>query len=188
MPADFGEGHAVDADGLERFLDWLQLEWLNDGFDFLHRTLLCRRPRLRLEEVTFLAVQTHVHALDLRVLIHAHADQRVADLQNDPCAHDGQHPRHRDADQLVPDLPDVAVHPSERQRLAGGVLKTVVDQVGGEDAREDCAYGAARAVHAERIERIVITELALHYRDHEVAYDACDKSDKQRGKRLHKAG
>src|SRR5262249_25162510 len=36
MPADVGDGHAIDADFLEGFADILQLVGLNDGFDFLH--------------------------------------------------------------------------------------------------------------------------------------------------------
>ena len=36
MAAHFGDGHAIDADGLQRFLDFVQLERLDDGFDFFH--------------------------------------------------------------------------------------------------------------------------------------------------------
>ena len=73
------------------------------------------------------------------------------------------------ADHLIHHLRAVAVHHAERQRLAGGILQRVVDRVGGEHAGEDRAQSSARAVDAERVERVVIAELRLDARHHEVA-------------------
>ena len=70
---------------------------------------------------------------------------------------------------LVDDLAAVAVHQAERQDLAGGILESVVDGAGGEDAGEDGAQGSARAVDAEGIQGVVIAEPGLHAGDHEVA-------------------
>ena len=53
-----------------------------------------------------------------------------------------------------------AVHQAERQHVPGGVLQAVVDRAGGEHAGEERAQRAARAVHAESVQRIVIAELA----------------------------
>jgi hypothetical protein len=36
MAADVADGHAIDADALERFLDFIELERLDDGFDLFH--------------------------------------------------------------------------------------------------------------------------------------------------------
>ena len=33
---DFGDGHALDADFAQGIFNFLQLEWLNDRFDFFH--------------------------------------------------------------------------------------------------------------------------------------------------------
>src|SRR5262245_45274494 len=42
VAAYFAYGHAIDADVLERFLDVVKLEGLNDCLDFLHGTALVR--------------------------------------------------------------------------------------------------------------------------------------------------
>src|ERR1035441_6754256 len=36
LTADVADGHAIDADALERFLDFIELERLDDGFDLFH--------------------------------------------------------------------------------------------------------------------------------------------------------
>src|SRR5260370_5637832 len=36
MAAHFGDGHAIDPDALQRLLHLVELEGLDDGFDFLH--------------------------------------------------------------------------------------------------------------------------------------------------------
>ena len=36
MPAHFRDGHAIDADGFESFLDLFHLERLDDRFNFFH--------------------------------------------------------------------------------------------------------------------------------------------------------
>jgi hypothetical protein len=48
--------------------------------------------------------------------------------------------------------------------FAGSVLQSRVDRAGGEDAGEQRAQRAARAVYAEGIQRVVVTELALDAR------------------------
>ena len=40
VAADFGDGHAIDADFLERFFHVLDLVRLDDGFDLFHGRLL----------------------------------------------------------------------------------------------------------------------------------------------------
>src|ERR1035438_5623153 len=36
MPAHFADGHAIHADARQRFLHFIQLEWLDYGLDFFH--------------------------------------------------------------------------------------------------------------------------------------------------------
>src|ERR1022692_3174872 len=43
VTADFGNGHAVDADGFQRFFDFVQFERLDDCLDFLHSFILSPR-------------------------------------------------------------------------------------------------------------------------------------------------
>ena len=64
-----------------------------------------------------------------------------------------------DADHLIQHLARVAVHQPERMSLAGCVFQRVVDGIGGEDAGQNRAQRAARAMDAEGIQRIVVTEL-----------------------------
>ena len=59
---------------------------------------------------------------------------------------------------LIQHLPGIAVHPTERQHFAGGILETVIDGVGRKNSGQYRAQRAACAMHAEGIERIVITE------------------------------
>src|SRR5487761_2026881 len=37
-PLGFGDGNALQSDFLKRFFDLVELEWLDDGFDFFHRS------------------------------------------------------------------------------------------------------------------------------------------------------
>src|SRR6266478_2752514 len=37
-PLGFGDGNALQSDLLKRFFDLVELEWLDDGFDFFHRS------------------------------------------------------------------------------------------------------------------------------------------------------
>ena len=94
VAADFGDRHAVDADALQRFLDFVQLERLDDRFDFFHMV-----TPSALEDISFLAVHAEIEPSHLLFLGDAQADRGIADLQDDERADDGQHPGDRDADQ-----------------------------------------------------------------------------------------
>ena len=57
----------------------------------------------------------------------------------------------------------MAVHGSSGDTVPKGGI----DCAGGEEARKQCTQSAACAVHAEGIERIVVTQAALDFKDHE---------------------
>ena len=56
-----------------------------------------------------------------------------------------------------------------------------------EDTREKSAHNAAHAVHAPAVQRVVIPELLLQDRDGPEADETCRDTDREGGKRLHKA-
>ena len=60
--------------------------------------------------------------------------------------------------QLIEDLVEVAVDHAGAEHDALIVFEDGIDELGGEDAGEDCAYGPAHAVHTEGVERIVVAE------------------------------
>ena len=77
VAANFGDGHAVDADLLQGGLDLLQLERLNDRFDLLSSAIYASR------DVAFFAVLAEIQALDFLVFGDAQADREIADLEDD---------------------------------------------------------------------------------------------------------
>ena len=81
------------------------------------------------------------------------------------------------AHNLIAELAPVAVEATHR--FAGAENR--VDDLLRKDAGQQRADRAARAVHAEGIEGIVVAEDRLHFRDHEIADQPGDKSDRQRG-------
>ncbi len=82
----------------------------------------------------------------------------------------------------------IAANPAEGKGFAGGIFQFVVDEIRREDARQDGAQRAARAVDAESVESVVVAEAVLNGRDHKEAENAGEKTDQQSGERLHKTG
>src|SRR5271165_670294 len=108
-------------------------------------------------------------------------DQDVADLQDDDGPRSCKRPRYENTPQLIKQLAAIAIHKPER-------FVAAVDQVGGENARKQRAYCAARAVDSESIERIIVVEFAFYGRDHEIAKEARRESDKHRREGFHEPG
>src|ERR1039457_2141195 len=160
VPADLGDGHAVDADTLQCFLHLVQFERLDDRLDFLHKLTVTGLP-LVLENISLLVVHAEVQAVAFLLPGDAQADGGVDDLEDGERAYDGQAPGDRGTPELVEDLAGVTVHQAERLYFAGGVLQPLVDGAGGEDAGQQGAQRTPRAVYAEGIERVVIAELVL---------------------------
>src|SRR5262249_31583801 len=109
MAADFRDGHAVDADGLERFLDVFEFVRLDDGFYFFHDV----GYRLRFEIISFFAVHADVQALQLMLGRDADAENQVANLENEPGSCHRQDPRNQYAEKLVEHLACVTVYQPE---------------------------------------------------------------------------
>src|ERR1019366_424522 len=120
---------------------------------------------LVLENVSFLVVHAEIQAVAFLLPGYPQSDRGVDNLEDRERAHDGQAPGNGGGPKLVEDLAAVAVHQAERLYFAGSVLQSLVNRAGGEDAGEQRAQGAAGAVHAEGIQRVVVTELALDARD-----------------------
>jgi len=75
------------------------------------------------------------------------------------------------------------------RQVAGGVFaEGGVNGAGGKEAGEQRTQGSAGSMNAEGVQRVVVTEEALHDEDHEEAEDAGEESDDQRREGLHKAG
>ena len=128
-------------------------------------------------------MHAEVEAFHFVLLGGAHADQQVADLENDQGPDDGQHPGYGDGNGLVEHLAGVAVDPAHG--LAG---VDVVDLLGGEDAGKERAQSSADAVHAEGIQGVVIVELLLDGGDHEEADHAGGRADQDGGEGFDEAG
>src|SRR5215472_230222 len=128
VSAHVGDGHAVDADGFESFLDFVELERLDDGFDLLHGDW-----PLRLEYIPLFAVHAGVQAVDFLLLGDAHPNGGIDDFQNDERAHNRQYPGDQHTDGLVADLARLAVHQAQWEELARRILEAVVDHVGGKN-------------------------------------------------------
>src|SRR5258706_2721004 len=134
---------------------------------------------LGLEVVALLAMHAQIQAVDFLLPFRAYAGDDVANLEDHPGADDRETPCDPDPHQLVPNLARVPVHPAHR--LA---RPDIVDRARGHHAGQDRSQGSASAVHAKRVERIVIPELAFHSGRHQEAEDARQRADHQGGKRL----
>jgi len=94
-----------------------------------------------------------------------------------------------DAGSLVEHLAPVSVQCAGGDRVAGGVFaEGGVNGAGGKEAGEQRTQGSAGSMNAEGVQRVVVTEEALHDEDHKEAEDAGEESDDQRREGLHKAG
>src|SRR6185369_1329575 len=162
VAADFGDGHPIDTDLLERFLHVFDLVRLDDGFNLFHGGLL-----LRLEVIAFFAVHAQVETFDLILFAGAHAGHRVAHFENNPCADNRESPGDGGADQVVENLAGVAIYQAH-----GLAHAQIVNFFGGENAGENGSHGASDAVDSEGIERVVIAELFLDYADHQITDSA----------------
>src|SRR5207253_6323121 len=91
-------------------------------------------------------------------------------------SHQREGPRHEHAHQLVSHLAPVTIEPAHRLSHA----KDGIHDLLRENAGQQRANRAARAVHAESIERVIITEGRLDPGDHREATYSGDRSDHER--------
>src|ERR1700722_15241659 len=125
---------------------------------------------LRFKRVAFFTMLTEIEALLLGIGIHAHANQDVANLEDNECADGRESNGDQDANRLVQNLPRITVDQTQGNHFT--VDGCVVDDVGGEHSRQQRAQRTARGMNAESIERIVITEQVLDGSHHQKTKDA----------------
>src|SRR3984957_11925296 len=135
-------------------------------------------PRPLLALLHGLAVQREIEAVAFDFFADAQADHQVNDLENDQCHDSVVGEDDADADALIDHLAPVAF---DRARSAA----VCVD---GEYAGQDGAGGAADAVHAEAIERVVVTEHVLQSGAAPVTDEAGGDADGERSHRADEAG
>src|SRR5438552_6778358 len=132
-----------------------------------------------LDLVRGFAVLRRVETEDFLALGDAQSDEDVDELQDHERHHGRVDDRRGHRDRLDAELSWVAVREP--------VLSAAVDRYGREDAGRERAPGAADAVDAEDVERIVDLE-ALRELDRGVAEDAGSESDQDRGRDIDVAG
>src|SRR6266508_2287362 len=115
-------------------------------------------------------MQREIEAFALRFFGDAQTDDEVDDLEDDCGSDAAEHHGHYDALDLDPDLARVAVDEADRRIAA-------LDRHGGEHAGQQRTDGAADAMHAEGIQRVVIAELVLEPGRGEKAADAGGDAD-----------
>src|SRR6185437_5602125 len=120
-----------------------------------------------------LAMLADVEAFALVVAANPEIDDRRSELERDPGAERAPGERHRDADDLHRELPDIAL-PQPGNAGMGGAGD---HRGGGEHPRQQRAEDAADAVDAEHVERIVIAETLLERGRGEIAHRAGDGAD-----------
>src|SRR5213594_2260372 len=141
----------------------------------------------RLEYIPFFAMHAEVESFNFLFLANSQSHRHVADFENDQSAHDCQRPRNARSDELVEHLARIAIHQAKRHRLTGGILQRIIHRVRGENASKQRSQSSACTVDAERVQCIVVAELRLHLRHHEITHRARTESDQQGRKGLHEA-
>src|SRR5204862_1628373 len=106
--------------------------------------------------VSFFAVLREVEALAFVLGGDAQADEGIDQLEQEERADDGQDPGHQHAERLVEQLAGVAFEQAAWKRVAVCVFENWVHSAGGKNTSEQRAQRAARAVHTEGVERIVV--------------------------------
>src|SRR5271157_4362581 len=101
------------------------------------------------------------------VLRNTQTDSDVYYLQDDHSSHDCQPPGNHYSDQLIEQLVGIAFDPSRSQCISLSIFKDGIHGARCEDARQKGSQSTPRAVHAERIERVVIAEHRLYLGHHE---------------------
>ncbi len=129
--------------------------------------------------IGLLAVLRHVQAHDLILLRHADPDEQVRDLEEHEGPDSAENPRRQNGLELR--------HQERRVPVDQAVLAGAVHRGPGEDARRQRAPGAAHAVHAHHVERVVVAELRLQVA-RGVAQRAGHDADQDRRERRHEAG
>src|SRR5271169_622786 len=127
------------------------------------------------EVIRFFAVLRDVQAFDLLRLTHAHAGNHIRYFQEHNGADERKAPGNQYAYKLVAELSPVTVHSAYGFTRA----ENRIDHLLREDAGEERADGAARAVNAESIESIIIAEDRFYFRHHVVADQTRDKANRQ---------
>src|SRR5271167_91105 len=135
------------------------------------------------EVIRFFAVLRDVQAFDLLRLTHAHAGNHIRYFQEHNGADERKAPGNQYAYKLVAELSPVTVHSAYGFTRA----ENRIDHLLREDAGEERADGAARAVNAESIESIIIAEDRFYFCHHVVADQACDKADCESGHWSHES-
>src|SRR5260370_16757336 len=122
-------------------------------------------------------MERHVEALAFDLLVDTQADDRL-DRHEDNEAADGViSDDDPDADELIDDLPGIALDKAGRSAIL----------VDGEDTGQNRTSGPPYGMDAKTIERVVIAEDALEPGGSEVAEHACGDADHQRAGRAAEA-
>ncbi len=112
----------------------------------------------------------------------AEADGFIHHEEDGEGSDDGDGPGDGNADELVQDLMGVAFEQAGGEGVALGIVaEDGVDGGDGEDTGEECSDGAASAVDAEGVERVVVAKVVFEAGDHIEAEDAGDEPDEQGG-------
>src|SRR4029077_12259048 len=90
------------------------------------------------------------------------------------------------ADGLIYELMCVPFQCTGGKHSSAGIFENGIHHAPCEDACEQRADGAARAMNAECVERIVVTEACFHMRNHQVAEHTSDSADAESGHRRDK--
>src|SRR5215472_15049718 len=94
---NLADGHSIDPYVLQGFFDFLELERLDDRFDFFHKPLFVSG----LQEVTFFAMLSQIQPLLLYVMRCAHSQREIADFENHERSNGRQPDGDQNADRLV---------------------------------------------------------------------------------------
>src|SRR5580692_1199097 len=160
------------------FPGWITASSLVIGWPLRHRGF---------PVVAFFAMLRQVETLHFVFGRHSHANGEIDDLKNDVSSYYGEQDRDTNADRLISQLAKVPVHHADGKRVPLGILENRIDGAGGEDAGQQRANGSASAMHAEGIERVVVTESGLYDGNHRITKNSGDEADQQCRHRSHKS-
>src|SRR5579859_3099804 len=140
-------------------------------------------PFLGFQIIGFFAMLRDVQPFDFMFFADAEPGKEIGDFQDNQCSDERKAPGDRNADELIANLSPAAIEPPNWFARA----EDWIDDLLREDAGEQSPDGAARTVHTERIERVIIAENGFNASDHEVAECARKESDDESGHRADKS-
>jgi hypothetical protein len=126
------------------------------------------------EVIGLFAVLRDVQTFDLFRFCHAHASNHIRYFQQNDGSDQSEAPSNQHTDELVAELAPVSVESADWFARA----EDGIDHLLRENAGQERADSAARAVNAESIQRIIIAEDRFYFRHHPIADQAGDKSDR----------